>query len=330
LRRAAAEAGVPPPLLLAVVFAESRFTLLSPFRRRSWIQLMRRDAPAARSRSIARGAALIGVPAESVAADPALGLRAAAALLASAAREVGVTAGAPLDDWRAALVRFSGGTDPLASELYADQVMAILAAGFQAEDDDGKRTVQLPRTDLRPPAAPGPRGETDAVGAAFARFVPAGPRTHRDPASGPRRIRAIVIHTTEGQFSGTVQHVRKPTTEAASHYLVRSWDGLTLQLVDERQVAFHSACFNDESIGIEHEGFSVAGRSWYGEAMYRASARLVADIAARHDIPLDRQHILGHGETGGCSDHVDPGPHWDWDRFLGHVVEAARAIDAPR
>ncbi|HEY5932985.1 MAG TPA: peptidoglycan recognition family protein, partial [Kofleriaceae bacterium] len=111
-------------------------------------------------------------------------------------------------------------------------------------------------------------------------------------------------------------------TKVGAHYLVDSVTGTTVQMADERLVVFHDACFNEESIGIEHEGYVEAGQLWYSDEQYEASARLVRDIAKRHEIPLDRDHILGHGEAPDCSDHTDPGPGWDWDRFMGLVARS--------
>ena len=37
---------------------------------------------------------------------------------------------------------------------------------------------------------------------------------------------------------------------------------------------------------------------------------------------MDRKHIIGHVEVPG-TDHTDPGPHWDWDRYMRLVREAA-------
>lgn len=56
--------------------------------------------------------------------------------------------------------------------------------------------------------------------------------------------------------------------------------------------------------------------------MYRSTARLVRYLAAKYDIPLDRQHILGHdgvpptSAAGTKNMHWDPGPYWDWNRFM--------------
>jgi hypothetical protein len=56
--------------------------------------------------------------------------------------------------------------------------------------------------------------------------------------------------------------------------------------------------------------------------MYRTSARLVRYLAKRYDIPLDRQHILGHDNVPGTTTatirgmHTDPGPYWDWAHYF--------------
>jgi N-acetyl-anhydromuramyl-L-alanine amidase AmpD len=174
------------------------------------------------------------------------------------------------------------------------------------------------------PALPLKDRPSDVIGAAYAPFVAAATTTHRPIAAGLMRpVRFIVIHTMENTFPNIVEYFRRPGTPVASHYLIRAHDGWTLQMVDERAVAFHDACFNDESIGIEHEGYVVEGARWYGDALYASSARLVADVARRHGIPLDRQHILGHSETPDCSDHTDPGPDWDWDRFMTELHRIA-------
>jgi len=76
------------------------------------------------------------------------------------------------------------------------------------------------------------------------------------------------------------------------------------------------------SIGIEHEGFAAQGATWYTEALYRNSAKLVRYLAEKNDIPLDRAHILGHDQVPGtvpstvAGMHWDPGPYWDWEHYF--------------
>ncbi|MER5326931.1 N-acetylmuramoyl-L-alanine amidase, partial [Streptosporangium roseum] len=57
---------------------------------------------------------------------------------------------------------------------------------------------------------------------------------------------------------------------------------------------------------------------WFTDAMYRSSAALTRNIADRYGIPKDRAHIVGHVEVPG-NDHTDPGPNWDWTRYMQYV-----------
>jgi hypothetical protein len=70
------------------------------------------------------------------------------------------------------------------------------------------------------------------------------------------------------------------------------------------------------------------GRRAYTESEYRASAQLVAYLANRWSIPLDREHIIGHNEVpnpyhpgwlGGASGHTDPGMYWNWGHYMNLV-----------
>jgi hypothetical protein len=94
--------------------------------------------------------------------------------------------------------------------------------------------------------------------------------------------------------------------------------------VDNASIAWHAGNWNMNmhSIGYEHEGSAIDGHRWYTDAMYRASAALTRHLAAKYAIKLDRAHILGHDETPGGTParvpamHWDPGPFWDWARYM--------------
>ncbi len=139
------------------------------------------------------------------------------------------------------------------------------------------------------------------------------------------RIDRIVIHTTQGTGSGVPNYIATNTNDVSSHYLVMR-DGTIYRFVPEEKKAWHAGCWNARSVGIEHEGwaslYSPGGTYFpYTDAMYAASARLTAWIADKWGIPKDRAHIVGHGdaELSNCNDHWDPGPHWDWNRYLALV-----------
>lgn len=128
-------------------------------------------------------------------------------------------------------------------------------------------------------------------------------------------IDRVVIHVVQGAYRTALKVFKDPGHGAAAHYVVRK-DGHIAQMIRELDVAFHagSRSMNERSVGIEHEGF-VDKKESFTDAMYEASARLTAGICGRYDIPVDREHIIGHVEVEG-TDHTDPGPHWDWDRYL--------------
>ncbi|MYT37648.1 N-acetylmuramoyl-L-alanine amidase [Streptomyces sp. SID8356] len=131
-----------------------------------------------------------------------------------------------------------------------------------------------------------------------------------------RRIDRVVIHVAQQLFTPTIGIFRNPARQVSAHYVVRSGDGHVAQCVREKDIAWHAGDWdvNTRSIGIEHEGW-VDRPEFFTAVLYRRSALLTADICARHGIPRDRAHIIGHHEVPG-SDHTDPGVLWDWDRYL--------------
>ena len=52
----------------------------------------------------------------------------------------------------------------------------------------------------------------------------------------------------------------------------------------------------------------------YTEAQYESLKLLVDDICQRHDIPVDRFHIIGHEEYS--PEKTDPGELFDWSRIV--------------
>ena len=156
-----------------------------------------------------------------------------------------------------------------------------------------------------------------------AEWRPAGRGAYTTVAPGTvRPIDRVIIHTTQTAYRKTLFLFEAGRKKVSAHYVVRSSDGHISQCVRESDIAWHAGNWeeNERSIGIEHEGW-VDEPSYYTDVMYEASARLTAAICARRGIPKDRAHIIGHHEVPG-SDHTDPGPHWDWARYI-RLVNAA-------
>ena len=152
-----------------------------------------------------------------------------------------------------------------------------------------------------------------------------------------RSIDQVVIHVTEGSFWGSVRWLRNRRSYGSSHYVV-SRSGRVVQMVDVKNVAWHAGNLwtNRRSIGIEHEGYTRSGG--FTEAQYRASARLLAYLARRLGIRMDRRHVIGHDQVpnpygpgrGGIDHHSDPGRHWRWGHYLALARRFARQPQAPR
>ncbi|WP_369213906.1 N-acetylmuramoyl-L-alanine amidase [Streptomyces flavofungini] len=129
-------------------------------------------------------------------------------------------------------------------------------------------------------------------------------------------IDRVIIHVTQETYADTLAIFKNPAKQVSAHYVVRSKDGHIAQCVRERNVGWHAGnwSYNTRSIGIEHEGW-VDKPEYFTNAMYEESAALTAAICTKYDIPRDREHILGHHQVPG-SDHTDPGPNWDWSRYI--------------
>jgi glycosyltransferase involved in cell wall biosynthesis len=117
---------------------------------------------------------------------------------------------------------------------------------------------------------------------------------------------AVVVHTTDGTFQGTLAWFASPASAVSAHYLV-GLDGRIADLVDEEDTAFHAgraprpemAVLGDEppnlvTIGIEFDDGGQPHDVERPDAQYRAGAALLAGIAERWGIPLDREHVLPH------------------------------------
>ena len=162
--------------------------------------------------------------------------------------------------------------------------------------------------------------------------------TNHTPSNrGAATIDQVVVHVTEGSFWGSVRWLRNPRSHGSSHYVV-SRKGEVVQLVSTSDVAWHAGNkrTNVRSIGIEHEGWTARGG--FTDAQYRASAQLVAHLAAKTRMKLDRKHVIGHNEVphprgkgfGGINHHTDPGRHWDWKKYMRLIDHYTRNPVTPR
>lgn len=171
--------------------------------------------------------------------------------------------------------------------------------------------------------------------------------------SAHRSILAVCIHTMEApEGPKTAENVAnwfatqpvqgqlvngKPWRGTSAHWNVDA-DSI-VQSVREQDIAWHAGPVNGWSIGVEHAGYARQSASeWqdeYSTNMLIRSARLVAEICFRWDIPVMRVTandlklgqqcgIFGHCDVTKAfafGDHTDPGAFFPWDTFLTRVSE---------
>lgn len=114
----------------------------------------------------------------------------------------------------------------------------------------------------------------------------------------------VVIHIMAGTLAGTDEWFLNPVSKVSSHYGVGR-AGEVHQYVQEADVAWHAGRVDHPSfslykpginpnlytVGIEHEGDQ---NSVWTDAQKKASAALIKDVCTRWNIPIDRNHIIGH------------------------------------
>ncbi|MFI2708747.1 N-acetylmuramoyl-L-alanine amidase [Micromonospora sp. NPDC018662] len=313
--------------------------------------------PAASLQTLDAAATLTGLDAQKLRTDPAANIRGGAALLASYQKALGgpVGAGSDAAAWYGAVARYSGADTSDAAAAFADEVYDQLGQGAARTTDDGQR-VTLAATTAEPDRsglarlglrhAARPDGLECPVRLAC-EWIPApyeqlsadpGDYGNHDLGNRPKqqKIEYIVIHDTEGYFDPSVDLVKR-ADYLGWHYTLRSVDGYVAQHIKAKDVGWHAGNWyvNAKSIGLEHEGFAGQG-TWYTEAMYRSSAKLVRYLAQKFGIPMDRQHIIGHDNVPGITAaavggmHWDPGPYWDWSHYFDLMKAPFRTTGTSR
>jgi len=183
--------------------------------------------------------------------------------------------------------------------------------------DGPTREVTLPRSEA---------SNTDYPDAT--RFVPAA--SFRASGSD-RTINRVVIHITDGgsNINGPISWFQNPASGVSAHYIVGQ-NGEVVQMVRDRDIAWHANSANGDSIGIEHCARAPQAQGPNDPGLmptplqYEASAALVQWLCDQYGIPVDRDHILGHSEADPNTTHVNcPNAVWDWDYYMDILATGA-------
>ena len=164
---------------------------------------------------------------------------------------------------------------------------------------------------------------------------------NRDPDRGGDRPRAIVLHTSAGTFEGAARWFGSAESGVSAHYLV-GLDGRVAQFADETETARHAGRVLDPTariaadadangvnrftVGIEFEDGGDPLAVSRPASQYETGALLIAEVAARWDIPLDRDHVVGHREIFAAK--ACPG-NLDVDRLVARARELPVDVAGP-
>jgi N-acetyl-anhydromuramyl-L-alanine amidase AmpD len=300
----------------------------------------------------------VGVP--QLRTDMATNIRGGAAVLRDEALALSPSHTLPttLAGWYGAVAAYSHASTRSTALMYADAVYQLVNSGFSAPTDRGEtislapRAVTPDRTTASAVRAAGTLPAGCAVDAnvdyapAVDCIVPTSYDCNPLPAIAPCTyaganrptdfdIKQIVIHDVEGSAQDAISVFQDINSGVSVQYIVGG-DGTVYQTLHEHDVPFGAGnrWYNNHSINIEHGGFDATGFLWYNATEYLASAKLVAHLIGKYGIPLDHDHIVSHGTIPGpflaaTPNHVDPGPYWLWDYYLGLVGQQAEAQKAP-
>ena len=207
-------------------------------------------------RSVAAGAAALGVSPDQPRTSATQNIRAGAALLASYARDT--VGGTPADaaKWYGAVAEYSASDEASVALGFADDVYAVMNQGATGTTSTGE-TVTLAATAVSPDMnTAGSLALLDRKGTSFdcpsnvkCRFIPAAYHQNSDDPGDygnfdlARReadgldVRFIVIHDAETDYQGTISIFQNPLAYVSAHYVLRSSDGQITQMVDNKNVA---------------------------------------------------------------------------------------------
>jgi N-acetylmuramoyl-L-alanine amidase len=144
-----------------------------------------------------------------------------------------------------------------------------------------------------------------------------------------KKIIAICNHITAGQFPGCQNWLCNPKAKASSNYLITR-TGKIIQLVKDEDTAWANGGVNKPSwtlydgtnpnrytISIEHEGYGFNGGDGnLTEQQYKATLCLHRQLINKWNIPIDRNHIIGHFEIDKINRPNCPGKAFPWDRLM--------------
>lgn len=161
-------------------------------------------------------------------------------------------------------------------------------------------------------------------------------------AKRPKTL-GVVIHTTRGgtssaekDYSATINWLKNPDAGVSAHLVVGAGRfSEVARCVPDDEIAFHARELNGTHLGIEIA--QPEKDSAISDFQYRAAAEAVTLWAARYGFPVRRvldqaqAGIIGHEDSaaGKRDGKSDPGPVFDWPRFLALAGAGDGTVTGP-
>lgn len=163
--------------------------------------------------------------------------------------------------------------------------------------------------------------------------MPINPRA----SNGRNDERVIVIHKTigdkdNGADAAALCVARSNSGDPGVWTWTVGFDGSVYKHAEFDAYLSHAGGINHLGPGIEHD---LGSNDKPSEAMYDASAHIVAAFCVKNNLKPSREFIIGHVEDdlntrdgypgnhwtrwGGDSSHTDPRPAWDWPAYMARI-----------
>ena len=170
-------------------------------------------------------------------------------------------------------------------------------------------------------------------------WIPA--HTDRYTVMTDRQIDAIVLHITDGKAVDAQQTARNVFAspkylgpngkwqQQSAHYIVGR-DGIIVQCVRHKDIAYHANTENSYTIGIEHNA-RHPGDTTLTNVQYWKSAQLVVWLGQSLGLPvMDRWYLQGHSEIDPKTTHTScPQRALDWDTYMAAIGDVKAAAGHP-
>src|SRR5436853_161757 len=228
------EHGVPPDLLRAIAYVETRWQMVTGTE-----EVDGRPAGAGVfalwGDNLVQGAAAAGVSEDDARTDVDANIAAGAARLAGLAQASGIS-GTDLVAWSPAIAAFAQTEDGDARAAYVQEVLGVLQSGASAFAEDGELIASIDphREIVIANLGSGVENSTD-YGPAIWRSSP------NYNSRGGHSISLVVIHDCEGNYAGCWGWLRNTAAGASAHYVVNESGSEITQLVREADRAWHVA-----------------------------------------------------------------------------------------